>query len=661
MSPQSSTALEERTEPVQRDSRLGLALFFCVTILLAAAPVLAGLAQRLANSWQPQGDDAAIAWLSHDVFTSHSPLVGMPSTIGGPGTARAHHWGPLLFWVLAVPQKLASDNPVGLHIGLLLLELAAITGAAVFTYRRLGRLATLTLLVLLGLVTWSLGRQVFSSIWNPNIALLPLVAVFVLVWSVADGDDVALPFLVFAASFVVQCNVLYTPLVAALLAWAVVGLALTRRERRRAETGPDRARFRRTLIVSAGVLVFCWSAPIIQELTNRPGNIELVLRNGSAEQGPHAGLGRALSITANTIGIRPLWSHPISSLEDIFASAATPGIVTTLTALAIVLTIVGGLILTWRRESVLRSLLGTALVGLVGLPLIVSRLPYAFGIAPYRLLSAWVVGMFVWFAFVIVVARWVSRHAVQSAAPATRAAIVRACACVLSALLVVVAVLGAQGQTPRAIREPDSSDAVARLVTSARRSIPKPGPFLAFHTTLGIGTGVLWGLKREGYDIRVTEASAPFDGPYFASGNGPGDRNLPHLTLVDAPTLPPPTAGRRLIAATTVKAPPEQVRRLARLRADACRQLRTHPAVITPEGRQLLANRPNDPAVEPDLAALARYSAGASPCELLDAASRLQSKGAISLDGPLAFLLPAIDTQKAAAAAHTYALYVGPQ
>lgn len=650
------------SEPTPRQSRVGLLLFFFVTIPLAAAPVLAGVAQRLVDGWQPQGDDAEIAWLTHDVFSSHSPLVGLPSTIGGPGTSRAHHWGPLLFWVLALPQKLASENPVGLQAGLLLLELAAIAGVAVFTYRRLGRLGTLTILVLLGVVTWSLGRQILSSIWNPDIALLPLVGVFVLVWSFADGDRLALPFLAFGASFVVQCNILYTPLVAALLVWATVGFVLTHRELRRNGTAPSSVAVRRTLIVSGAVLLFCWSAPIIQQLTNRPGNVELVLRNGTGESGQHVGVTRTLSVLAHTIGMPPLWSHP----DDVSKFSSSPSIVTTLTALGIAFAVVGGLVWAWRRELALRSLLGTAVVGLMGLAVIVWRLPWGFwgfGIAPYRLRSAWIAGMFVWFAFVVLVARSLARHLAQSAEPRSYARVVRASAVVLSMMLVVIAVLGAQGDTPQTLRDADSSDVVTRLLEAARRELPKPGPFLAVHTIFGIGSGVFWALERDGYDIRITDASDPFDAPYIASGHGPGHRKLRRLTLVDSPTLSPPSAGQKLIASTTLKkGTAAQRRRLAQSRAKVCRQLEANPPGITDQGRRILrqhAAAPDDG--DADVAALARYSDGASPCELIDDALRLvNERHAITLRYQQRVGLFELYLGESATKDHTYALYVGP-
>ena len=87
------------------------AVFPMLAALVAGAAVWSGVGHRIVGGWQPQGDDAEIAWLTHNVFTHRIPQVGMPSTVGGHGSP-AHHWGPLLFWVLALPQRVASEHPV---------------------------------------------------------------------------------------------------------------------------------------------------------------------------------------------------------------------------------------------------------------------------------------------------------------------------------------------------------------------------------------------------------------------------------------------------------------------------------------------------------------------------------------------------------------------
>lgn len=639
-------------------SRVGVFLFLVAVIGLAAAPTLSGIAHRLHEAWQPQGDDAEIAWLTRDVFTAKSPLLGMPSTVGGKTGSHTHHWGPLLFWVLSVPQKVAGGHPAGLQIALLIVALAAVTAVAAFTYRRAGRLGTLLILVLLGAVGWSLGRQVLSSIWNPNAALLPLVCLFVLAWSVSDGDRVAMPFLVFAGSFVAQCNLLYTPLVAALVLWAVIGFGLTYRDERRAQSAPNGPQLRRTLLVSGIVLLLCWSAPIVYEITHRPGNVEQVLENGTGESGQHVGIVRTFYALARTIGAPPFWSHPMSSLRDIFVMTSFPPIATTATGIGIALVLLGGFAWAWRQDRWLRSLLGTAIAGLGGTAVVVVRLPVTFGIAPYRLWTLWIAGMFAWFAFLVVAARVIVGQLPQLRDPRSRRNVTRAAAIGLSLALVLVATLGATGMTPKFLREEDSSTVVSRLVDGARRNLPGPGPYLAVQNAFAIGSGVLWGLERHGYDIRISKSTDGLDAPYLAASHGPGRTRLRRLYLVTNLTPYAPIPHGRKVSSATVPSTAAQRRAYQTARAEACRVFALSAPPITAQGRRFLRRAPR----EPDARALALYARDGNPCRLVEYSllQRLVDRQAIKLNREqtaelfkLAFSKQSNQTQK-------FAIYLGP-
>ncbi|MGZ4690157.1 MAG: hypothetical protein ACXVKA_05695 [Acidimicrobiia bacterium] len=634
-------------------SNTAIAGFLAAVIALAAAAMVSGVVHRITEGWQPQGDDAAIAWLTRDVFSAHSPLLGMPSTVGG---STSHHWGPLLFWVFAIPQKLAGQDPVGLQIGLLLLELAAVTGIGVFAYRRAGRLGALLMLVLLATVEWSLGRQTLSSIWNPSAALLPLACLFVLVWSAADGDRIALPFLAFAASFVAQCNLLYTPLVAALVGWAILGFVLTTRQHQRDGSGPSRAQLRRAILISGIVLLVCWSAPLISEIVDRPGNIEQVLQNGTGETGEHVGIVRTFHVLTHALGIVPFWSHPMSSLSDIFDLTSAPSLTTAVTAIGVVLLLLGGLVWTWRGETQLRALLGTAVAGLGGSVIVVVRLPVAFGVAPYRLWSLWVTGMFAWFAVLVLGATLLSRRFAPSTGAPTRQRIVRAATVALIGALGALAIVGATGSTPAFLREQDSSAAVRRLVQQARHDLPAPGPYLVEQRALTVGSGVLWGLARHGYDLRVSKRSAPLDGVYLADHHGPNGAKLARLVIVNNLS---PYAGTHLgrpVASTTVGATPTQRRTYARAVASACRVLQRKPPPITTAGNRFLQHHPRDP----DARALTAYASTGDPCGLAEyrLLQRLTDRKAIRLDRAQQAELSVLALAEQINQPHKYSIYL---
>lgn len=596
------------------------ALFTFVLVLLASLPVLVGVSERLHDGWQPQGDDAFIAWLAHDALTRDPPLLGMPTTIGfGPGddveTSPPHHWGPMEFWVLAIPQRSASDDPAGLQVGLLAFEIATIAGIVLFSLRRSGRLGALTLLVPLAAATWSLGRVVLSSIWNPDAALLPVAFLLVVTWACAEGDPLALPFAALAASFVAQSNILYTPLVASLLAWGVVGFAIARREQRAA--GGDRARLRRPLIATLAVLLVCWSTAIIEEVTHRPGNIERVLQHAFGEGGDHVGFARATHVIARTIGGVPFWSHPLDSERDVIGLLRRPSLFVTTTAVAFGLLLLTGLARTWRRSPSDRALLGTAACGLIGSTLIAALLPLSFGLAPYRLRGLWITGAFAIFA--------VARFAALSVAPmltgVSRARARRGALAGLTLLLAAFATLGATGwrQTSQGR---DSSGVVDDLARSTAANLTGHGPYLAVEKVSplsGIAAGVLWGLERRGFDIRFSNRPASYTETYVAEIHGAGERSMPRLVLMDKASGYRPRPGERLVARVAGSA---GARRLTeRSRSKLCDALEADPPAITEDAAALLASRVDD-GNPPDSSA---YVSGALGCEVFDHVARLTS------------------------------------
>lgn len=585
--------------------------FAIVTALVAGGAVWSGVVHRIVGRWQPQGDDADIAWLSHDVFTRRIPLLGMPSTIGGRGSS-AHHWGPLLFWILAVPQKLMSEHPVGLLVGVVVIGAGALVAIAVFTARQTGRAGALLMMVLVSLVALSLGRDVLSSIWNPNIAVLPLVAVFVTAWSFAAGDRVALPFLVFFASFVVQANVLYTPVVGVVVLWAVVGGIATARSLRRdrdVRGAPDR-RSRSWWVSAAVVGVLAWSGPVLYEVWHQPGNVSALLKNGTGEPGEHVGLARAVNVIVRGFGVLPVWLRRLGSGGSLGRVAERAGGIENATAALLCLGLVVALVCS-RRDAAMRSLLGTAIAGVIGAVIGIARLPWTFGIPIYRVWTLWIVGIFVWFALIVLVGRMIAR-----AGPFARwsqtSRISVATSTVLVVVLVVVAVLGVVGRSPRLTRDRDDSALVRTLVDQARRRLDPGTPYIAVQAAPFVGAGVLWGLERHGFDVRITDA-APFESVYLGQHQVRSDEH-PRRLYVLAGDAPARTLGPGHVIARAVvthnEAGVESVRAAARR---ACLVVSTDPPLVSRTGRRRIETAARD-STSDALAAFARTGDG---CELV--------------------------------------------
>ena len=602
------------------------AVFPMLAALVAGAAVWSGVGHRIVGGWQPQGDDAEIAWLTHNVFTHRIPQVGMPSTVGGHGSP-AHHWGPLLFWVLALPQRVASEHPVGLLVGLVILQLVALGAIAGFTARRVGSLGVLAMMLLVGLVGLSLGRDTMSSVWNPNIAVLPLAAVFVTAWSCAAGDRAACAFLVFFASFVVQANVLYTPVVGMLVVWAIVGSVVTARSRAKRDDGSNEpGRRSRAWWVSA-LLVggVAWMGPIGFEIRHQPGNVSALLDNGTGEGGAHVGLARTVNLLVHGVGGVPVWLRRLGPGGSLGQLAEPGGVLAIATAVLLVLGLVAG----WwwfRRDHGMRSLLGTAIFGLIGATIGISRLPWTFGVPVYRLWTLWILGVFLWFAAAVLLVRVGRARAVAGWWRPPRAATLAPV--VIGAALVVVAVLGVVGRTPRLIRESNDSNLVRTLVDEAQRHLVAHRPYVAVQTVPAIGPGVLWGLKRHGVDIRITD-SAPFEVDYVGRDQVRRDERPRHLFVLQANARAPIRSPGRRIASAVVQRNEVGAGSVRDAERRTCRVVTDERPTLSAKGRRRLRRDPRS-AVTRHLAEFARTGDG---CALV------RSRAIVDLvdDGDLTF------------------------
>ena len=629
-------------------TRLWSARFAIALVVLVSLPVLGGVAERLRNDWQPQGDDAVIAWLASDVLSRDSPLLGMPTTVGLTADDDAevsppHHWGPMQFWVLAVPQRLASDDPAGLQLGLLAFEVATVAGIVFFALRRAGRLGALALLVPLTAATWSLGRATLSSIWNPDVSLLPVAFLLVAVWSCAEGDSLALPFAALAASFVAQSNILYTPLVAVLVVWGVVGFVVARREMRD-DAADGRSRLRRPILATGVVLLACWSSVLVEEITSRPGNVERVLQNALDEGGDHIGLARAVHVLTRAIGGVPFWSHPLDSDRATLGLLGQPSLVTTAMALAVGILLLTTFVRAWKRDPAGRALLGTALCGLAGSTLITARLPLTFGVPPYRLHSFWMTGAFAAFAFAWTAGRRISPMLAEMTLDRAR----RFAPAVLAIPLAAFALLGASGRgQAHGVR--DASAIVDELARSAAANLDDDGPYLAIKNVSplrGTATGVLWALERRGYDIRFPDETDSYAETYLADLHGTDGESMPRLVVTDNASSYRPRDGERLLAHVGGS---REARRLdERARAALCSALDVDPPEITRDAAAFLESR-IDGRNPPDQSTL---DAGPLDCAVFD-----HLTGLGSLTGAEAAIIGLDDDQWAALQAYAASRY----
>ena len=267
----------------------------CVAAV-ALLPFLALIVTRAGSDYVPAQDIALIHLRVRDVFSSATPLVGAYSRFGWS------HPGPFMFWAIAPFSKLFSDAPWATMVGAVLLQAAAVVWATVLAWR-IGRLwFTVGTLAAIALAYSATGTEFFLEAWNPHVAF-PFLAVFVLqLWLIAEGDRWQVLGGVVAASILVQTHVGYLPLVAAGALAVAVYAVIDRRL-----GGAFRPRWPRVMLWSAGTLFIVWLPPIVEALTDQPGNFVRMARYAFRGDGTPVGIVEGAQIIATEWAIPFPW------------------------------------------------------------------------------------------------------------------------------------------------------------------------------------------------------------------------------------------------------------------------------------------------------------------------------------------------------------------
>jgi hypothetical protein len=434
----------------------------------AALPVILSTVHAVGDGWVPEADQAIIATRAHDVLTWHMPLVGQ-YTIAGHVTGHVtHSLGPMLFWLLALPARFGSPASLAWTMGAV--NTLAIVGSVALARRRGGLVLMFATAIAIALMCQSLAAETFHDVWNPSAGLFPFTLLIFLCWSLACGDYRLLPLVALVASFVVQAHLMYLPATVGLVAVGLGGLiaSVTFHARRVAasqrpmapapeppsEDGPapptdhnpktiggarerpnGRAPTRRMRgsllrwgIATVLVLAFCWSAPVVDEVANRPGNLTLVV-NTATQSKPRLGADVGWHAVVRAVGAQPWWLYiPRTRWDRKYDVRSTPSP----SAVDWCLALLSGLLVVMLAGVALRRLdLTTA--ALIGLVLCAALAAVAASTPTTRLLSATLgytmwwgtqVGMWVWLILawsIWLALSWIARAAL-SAHRARRAA-----------------------------------------------------------------------------------------------------------------------------------------------------------------------------------------------------------------------------------------------
>ena len=533
----------------------------------AALPIVVSTITVVGDGWVPFADDALIATSALDVLTGGSPLLGPWSsgytTITGENT---FHPGPLLFWLLAVPARVLG--PAALEVTAALVNVACVIGVVALAQRRGGRALALVTAGAVGLMLASLPAESYSDIWNPSVPLLPFTLLLFLAWSLASGEHRLLPVTVLVASFLPQCHLGFLVPAAGVFAVGVGGLALARRWR----PEPGAGSLRPWLVASGVVGLACWSAPLADQVVNRPGNGVLIARAATTGQAT-VGLDSAWRAVVHTVGLPPWWlREPQAGLERTVDLVTGPGVVRVLSALTVLAALAALVAIGRRRRR--PDVLAVGALGLVlcaALLVVVRSTPESSAATlVYSLRWASPAGMWVWVAL-----GW-SLATLLPAAPRPGPRAARALtAAGLAVAAVVGVVVAADGRL-----KPEPYDAVGTVADRLDAALPAgagvrvdvssspDGSFMA----LGFGSAVVYALRRDGRPV-TAPTYANYLGGEYGDGAGstaappervvhlavdsappPGGRTLARMTLVDHPDPEGPPSGRpsprRVLAVT---------------------------------------------------------------------------------------------------------------
>lgn len=407
-----------------------------LAVVVALVPVATAVARALRSDWIPIGDNALIEIRSRDVWSAeHFPLLGTWSSASLSAGIDLNHPGPLLFQVLA-PFVAVLGGPAGVAVGIGVLNGAAIIGCAVVGFRALGRTGSLAATLVSGTLAWTLGSVLLADPWNPHPLVLPCLLMLLLTWDVAQGDLAALPWLVAVGSLCLQVHLGYAYLVPSMLGVATVGVAvvMVRRGRRDPERRrADRALVRRSALVSVGVGLVLWAAPIAEQLFGTgKGNLARILGSTGSE-GATIGAPLAGRIVAAVVVLPPWWGRSSFDGTITYTQYGPDGrtllpvdIVSArwaLGALVLVAVVLGALgVLAWRaRDRVRFAALVVAAIAVVVAVCSLAISPIGpLGLTPHQMRWLWSVGAFTTFAVLVSVLghlarlRWIG-HALLAA------------------------------------------------------------------------------------------------------------------------------------------------------------------------------------------------------------------------------------------------------
>jgi hypothetical protein len=219
-----------------------------------------------------------------------------------------NHPGPTYYYLLSIAYRILGNGPKAAYFGATVVNLLAAVGVVGVCRRRGGASLALWAAACVGVLelllainsahalTYSesvLGAAV--SPWTATVIIVPLLLFVVLCAAIPSPSPLSAIGALLVGSFVVQTDLSAAPLVIVLFVVAsVAAVVLVVLERRRQGSGAEdtlavtgRPRGRALLAIGVVVLAGMWIAPIVQNITTHPGNLDLIYRFFTSPQPVH--------------------------------------------------------------------------------------------------------------------------------------------------------------------------------------------------------------------------------------------------------------------------------------------------------------------------------------------------------------------------------------
>ncbi|MFZ6002466.1 MAG: hypothetical protein ACOYXM_00895 [Actinomycetota bacterium] len=456
-----------------------------LALLAPALPLIVALAARRHPTWVPDLDLALTELRVRDVGGSHSPLVGLPGRIGTLDRQGSHP-GPISFYLLAPAYRAFGATSFALQASTVLFHLAGAWTALVIVARRAGPRWTLAASLAVSVLVSALGPNLFTEPWNPHLPLLWWPAFLVAVWATLCGDVRLLPVVVVAGTICAQTHVSYLGAVGLLTILAAV-VSVRRPE-------PAAAVHRgRWLLASTALGLVLWMPPLIDQLSQEPGNATLLAEHLLDAPEPSVGVldGARLVLARLDVVhlVRSAAVDPGRLAEDYPTGASAWRGAAFLAAWGVAAA------LAWRRSRPTRAALALHVTGALGTVLAIASAARIVGF-PWAYLMLWVW----WLPPLLLAAAASVMHDRRLLRPVASAAML---------LLVGVTLRATWNAAEATAANPVLSRSVSRAGPIVAEELDADGRYLVTWTDAinlgGFGYGMVVELERRGIEVAVEE------------------------------------------------------------------------------------------------------------------------------------------------------------